>query len=136
MLPYHFKNNKIISANYNYSYRLKWNACHACVIGWAEYLYTAQQASERKPLKGPWNQAKRPSGCLKGKQPATPRLSSSACLALGLTSQAVPIGLEARTKCVRQHKEVLALLMQVSDIIEIKSSYCTVDGKCSVLYIM
>lgn len=110
--------------NNNYSFRLKWNACHACVIGWAEHLYTTQQVAQRKPLKGPWNQAKRLPGCLKEKQPATPRLSSSACIALGLTSKATPngYGVETRSKCERQHKEVLALLMQVSNVIIIESS--------------
>lgn len=100
------------------------------MIGWAEHLYTTQQVAERKSLKGPWNQAKRPTGCLKEKQPVTPRLSSSACISLGLTFQAVPSVLETRSKCVRQHKEVLALLMQVSDVIEVESSYSSVDSKC------
>jgi hypothetical protein len=106
------------------------------VIGWAEHLYTTQQASERKPLKGHWNQAKRATGCLKDRHPTTPRLSSSACIALGLTSQAVSKGLETRSKCVRQHKEVLALLVQVSDVIESKSSCSFVDSECSVLYVV
>lgn len=106
------------------------------MIGWAEYLYTTQQVSERKPLKGPWNQAKRPTGCFKEKQPTIPRLSSSACMALGLTSQASHDGLETRSKCVRQHKEVLALLMQVSEPFGIKSLCRTVDSKCSALYIV
>jgi hypothetical protein len=106
------------------------------VIGWAEHLYSTQHVAERKPLKGPWNQAKRPTGCLKEKHTKTPRLSSSACVALGLTSQAVPNGLETRSKCLRQHKEVLALLIQVSDAIEVESSYWTVDSKCSVLCVV